>query len=54
MSSKIPVERLCEEPYRMVICYPRPSIDELEKRLKELRRLGVTAIEFIGGKKVAD
>jgi putative serine/threonine protein kinase len=41
---------LVEEPYASIICYPRRSVAELKKRLKELQRLGVTRIEFIGEK----
>ncbi|MEM3783971.1 MAG: serine/threonine protein kinase [Candidatus Bathyarchaeia archaeon] len=48
----ISFERLCEEPYASIICYPKPSKAELRKRLKELKRLGVSALEF-GGEKQA-
>jgi putative serine/threonine protein kinase len=48
----ISLERLCEEPYASIICYPKPSKAELRKRLKELKRLGVLALEF-GGEKHA-
>jgi putative serine/threonine protein kinase len=44
------LKKLSEEPYASVICYPRPSKKELEARLKELRKLGVTALEFSGEK----
>jgi putative serine/threonine protein kinase len=43
---------LVQEPYASILCYPRPSDAELKKRLRELRRLGVTAIEFVGEKHV--
>jgi putative serine/threonine protein kinase len=46
----ITLEELSEEPYASVICYPRPSKAELQKRLKELRKLGVKALKFIGEK----
>ena len=48
----VSLERLCEEPYASIICYPKPSKAELRKRLKELKRLGVSALEF-GGEKQA-
>jgi len=46
----INLEELSEEPYPSVICYPRPSKAELQKRLKELRNLGVKVLEFSGEK----
>jgi putative serine/threonine protein kinase len=46
----IPLEKLREEPYVSIICYPKPSKAELNKRLKELVKLGITAIEFSGEK----
>jgi putative serine/threonine protein kinase len=47
---KVSVEKLGEEPYASIICYPRSSRTELRKRLMELRRLSVEAIEFSGEK----
>jgi len=46
----INLEKLSEEPYAPVICYPGPSKGELQKRLKELKKLGVKALEFSGEK----
>jgi putative serine/threonine protein kinase len=48
----ISLERLCEEPYASIMCYPKSSKAELQKRLGELKRLGVSALEF-GGEKQA-
>jgi len=48
----IRLEKLSEEPYLSIICYPRFSKKELERRLKELRKLGVSALEFCGEKQV--
>ncbi len=48
------LERLDQEPYVSIICYPKPSKAEIKKRLKELRKLGVTAIEFLGEKQVSN
>lgn len=49
---QMPIERLTDEPYATVICYPRPSKMELQKRLKELEKLSISAIEFCGEKQV--
>jgi len=46
----ITLEELSKEPYASVICYPKPSRTELKKRMKELHRLGVKALEFTGEK----
>jgi len=44
------IEKLREEPYASIICYPKPSKAELNRRLKELQRLGVKILEFSGEK----
>jgi putative serine/threonine protein kinase len=44
----VTIEALTEEPYPFVLCYPKPTADELQKRLNELELHGVTAIEFTG------
>ena len=46
----IPVKRLNEDRYRQVLCYPKYDSKEMRKRLKELEKLGVKAVEFTGGK----
>ena len=53
-SKRISLERLDEEAYGRVICYPRYDVKELRRRLKELKKLGVTAVEFSGRKRVSD
>jgi len=45
---------LRERKHCKVLCYPRFEQEELEKRLKELERLGVQALEFTGEKSVLD
>jgi len=50
----IALENLIQEPYASVICYPKTSKTELEKRLKELHKLGVKALEFTGKKEVCN
>ena len=49
-SLMLDIERLNEEPYASVICYPKPSKAELKRRLKEMQKLDVKALEFSGGK----
>jgi putative serine/threonine protein kinase len=44
------IEKLSEEPYASIMCYPKPSKAELKKRLEELQRLGVETLEFSGEK----
>jgi putative serine/threonine protein kinase len=44
------IKKLSEEPYASIICYPKTSKAELKKRIKELQKLGVKAIEFSGEK----
>ncbi|MDI6846814.1 MAG: RIO1 family regulatory kinase/ATPase [Candidatus Bathyarchaeia archaeon] len=46
----ITLEKLSEEPYASILCYPRPRKAELKKRLKELQKLNVKALEFSGEK----
>jgi putative serine/threonine protein kinase len=50
----IPTKRLNEDRYRQVLCYPKHDSKEMRKRLKELKKLRVTAIEFTGDKLVFD
>ncbi|MGC8998413.1 MAG: RIO1 family regulatory kinase/ATPase [Candidatus Bathyarchaeia archaeon] len=53
-SLKISLGGLREESFASILCYPEPSKAEVEKRLKELEKLGVTALEFCGEKQVAN
>jgi len=48
------IEELRGEPFALVLCYPNPSKSELSKRLKELKKLGVTALKFSGEKQVSN
>jgi putative serine/threonine protein kinase len=48
----VTTERLIEEPYASIVCYPMATKTELRKRLVELRKLGIAALEFIGEKQV--
>jgi putative serine/threonine protein kinase len=47
---KATLEELRREPFASVICYPKPCRTEISKRLKELQRLGIEAVEFSGEK----
>jgi len=47
---KLSIEELSKEPYASIICYPKPSKTELQKRIKELQKLDVKAIELSGEK----
>ncbi len=44
----VPLEDIKKGPYASILCYPRVTEEELERRLKELEIQGVTAIEFAG------
>jgi putative serine/threonine protein kinase len=50
LNEAIPLERLHENRYRQVLCYPKYDSREMRKRLKELKKLGVKAVEFTGDK----
>jgi putative serine/threonine protein kinase len=49
-----PLERLSEEKYSRVLCYPEYNLEELKRRVKELEELGVWAVEFMGEKSAFD
>jgi putative serine/threonine protein kinase len=51
---KVALRRLSEEKYGDVICYPECMRDEFDRRLEELKKLGVKAIEFLGEKTVCN
>jgi len=46
----VSLEKLSEEPYASIICYPKTSKATLKNRLKELQKLGIKALEFTGEK----
>jgi putative serine/threonine protein kinase len=54
LNEAIPLERLRENRYRQVLCYPKYDSREMRKRLKELKKLGVKAVEFTGDKMAFD
>lgn len=46
----IPIEKLQDEKYAAILCYPKYSQEQSSKRIRELMTLGVKAVEFIGEK----
>ena len=46
----VPLEQLQEERYSRILCYPRHNLREATRRIRELKRLGVKTIEFLGEK----
>jgi putative serine/threonine protein kinase len=50
----VTTERLIEEPYASIVCYPMATKRELRKRLAELGKLGIAALEFTGEKQVVN
>jgi putative serine/threonine protein kinase len=49
-ASVVLTEKLNEEPYASIICYPKAAEGELSRRLTELQELGIEALEFRGEK----
>ncbi len=49
----VSLEELSEREYK-VLCYPACEQTEVKKRLKELQRLGVKALEFTGEKQISN
>jgi len=50
----VPTGRLFKKRYANILCYPRYSIEEAGKRIRELKKLGVKAIEFSGERLISD
>jgi len=50
----VPLKGLLEKRYGQVICYPRYDIEELKRRIKELKAVDVKALEFTGEKRAFD
>ena len=44
----IPIENLMKEPYASVICYPKPTPEELFDRISEMKDQGITSVDFTG------
>lgn len=54
MCEVIPLDKLLQSRAAPLICYPRLDVDEAERRLRELRHLGVEALELRGRHRVGD
>ncbi len=50
--SFLPINKITKEPYALILGYPNPKKRQLESRLAELRRIGITAISFQGQTKL--
>ncbi len=50
----LPVENLTEQPYATILCYPHANPLEIENRISELKKLGVSTIEFSGNGSAAN
>lgn len=50
----ITLEGLEKEPYASIVCYPQTSKTEVKKRIEEMRKLGIKALDFVGEKQIAD
>jgi len=48
------LKHLRSPQYAQIVCYPKRDLKELGRRLRELKELGVKAIEFAGGKTAFD
>ncbi len=48
----VAIENLTTMPYAYIMSYPRVDVSELRRRVVELRKLGVTALEFCGDKEI--
>ena len=44
----IQVEQLMQEPYASLLCFPKTSESEAQSRIEELKKHGITALEFSG------
>ena len=50
----VPVNELASEPYIQVLCYPSHDVEEAERRVQELKGLGVSRIIFEGRTKIGN
>jgi putative serine/threonine protein kinase len=44
----VPVESLAQDPYRALVAYPEPTDDAVQLRIRQLKDLGITGLEFQG------
>jgi len=50
--TEVTLDELRREPYSLLLCYPRPHPEEVEKRLAELSSLHVDQIQLVGAKRI--
>ncbi len=48
----VPVENLTQDPYRILVAYPKPTAESVESRVGQLSDLGITGLEFQGPLKI--
>jgi len=48
----VALDGLRQDPYKTILCYPKFSSEEFERRIGELSGLGVSALEFQGSKNI--
>lgn len=48
----VPLQRLAQQKYAQILCYPKPTKAEVNRRLEELKRLNVEAVSFRGPKQL--
>jgi putative serine/threonine protein kinase len=46
------LEQLIDEPYATIVCYPRATEKELKMRVRQLKKLQIDELEFIGPKRL--
>lgn len=51
-SQRVTLEQLQDRKYAVILCYPKFDVEETTRRIDELKRLGVEAVEFVGEKTV--
>lgn len=48
----VTLRQLRDKKYAVILCYPRYDVEEADRRIDELKRLGVETLEFMGEKTV--
>ena len=51
-SQTVSLKQLQDKNYAVILCYPRYDLEETTRRIRELKHLGVEALEFSGEKTV--
>lgn len=50
MGEVVTLDKLEDEKFGMIICYPKYDPEELKKRVEEMKHLGINSLEFTGEK----